>query len=140
MVIPEFSASPWDSARVLPHFNCSDLMVLPIVGGLPHGSSDEPIIEDSLVREPGTVVMTVEDTSDTMEITPLAIDFSLQEEVSENTGAMEEVVITQQQLFDWIMGHLKKIGKVLGASYEGNEEIVIGLLQNIEACRAQKGH
>ena len=38
------------------------------------------------------------------------------------------------------MGHLKKIGKVLGASYEGNEEIVIGLLQTIEACRAQKGH
>ena len=77
VVIPEFSVSPWDSARVLPHFNRSDVMVLPIVGGLPCGSSDEPITEDSLVGEPGTIVMTVEDTSDTLEITHLAIDFSL---------------------------------------------------------------
>ena len=48
VVIPEFSASPWDSARVLPHFNRSDVMVLPIVGGLPCGSSNEPITEDSV--------------------------------------------------------------------------------------------
>ncbi len=37
------------------------------------------------------------------------------------------------------MGQLKKIGKVMGASYEGNEDVVIMLLQNIEAWRIQKG-
>lgn len=37
------------------------------------------------------------------------------------------------------MGQLKKIGKVMGASYEGNEDVVVVLLQNIEARRIQKG-
>jgi hypothetical protein len=38
------------------------------------------------------------------------------------------------------MEHMRKIGKVLGASYEGNEEFVMGLLQNIEARRTPKSH
>uniref|UniRef100_A0A2N9EFE5 Reverse transcriptase domain-containing protein n=1 Tax=Fagus sylvatica TaxID=28930 RepID=A0A2N9EFE5_FAGSY len=113
VVIPDFYASPWDSTRVVPHFNRSEVMVLPIVGGMTYGSSDEATTGDSLAGEPG------------ME--------------SGNMGVMEEEVTTQQQLSDWVMGHLKKVGKALGASYEGNEEIVIGLLQDIEACRIQKG-
>ena len=38
-----------------------------------------------------------------------------------------------EQPSDWVMGQLKKIGKVLGASYDGNEEVVMKMLQNIEA-------
>jgi hypothetical protein len=139
VVIPDFSASPWDSTRVVPHFNLSEMMVLPLEGGMTHGNSDEAILGDSLAGEPGMVVISEEEASDTLEISPLAVDFSLIEKASGNMGVMEEEVTTQQQLSDWVMGHLKKVGKALGASYEGNEEIVIGLLQDIEACRIQKG-
>ena len=69
----------------------------------------------------------------------MAVDFSLIEKATGNMGMLEEEVTTQQQLSDWVMGHLKKVGKALGASYEGNEESVIGLLQDIEARRIQKG-
>jgi hypothetical protein len=34
VVIPEFSASPWDSTRVVPHFNRRELMVWPLEGGM----------------------------------------------------------------------------------------------------------
>lgn len=78
-------------------------------------------------------VMVVEDTPSTLEITPLAIDFSMLEEEFESIGVLENSCTSQQQPSDWVMDHLKKIGKVLGASYEGNEEIVLSLLQNIEA-------
>ena len=139
MVIPDFCASPWDSARVSSNLN-SEVLVMPIAGGLAHGNASEGGRENSLARVPGTIVVFVEDNTDTLEITHLAIDFSMQEEEAGSRGDMEQVAITQQQLSEWIMGHLKKIGKALGASYEGNEEIVIGLLQTIEACRAQKGH
>ena len=104
-----------------------------------YGSSDKATTGDSLAGEPGMVVMLEEDTSDTLEISPLVIDFPLLEKESGNMGVMEEEVTTQQQLSNWVMGHLKKIRKALGASYEGNEEIVIGLLQDIEARRIQKG-
>ena len=40
---------------------------------------------------------------------------------------------------DWVMGQLKKVGKALGASYDGNEEVVMKMLQNIEARKIQKG-
>ena len=45
-----------------------------------------------------------------------------------------------EQPSDWVMGQLKKIGKVLGASYDGNEEVVMKMLQNIEAQKFQKGN
>ena len=38
------------------------------------------------------------------------------------------------------MGQLKKIGKLLGASYDENEEVVMEMLQNIEARKIQKGN
>jgi hypothetical protein len=91
-----------------------------------------------LAGDPGTVVISEEEPSDTLEISPLAVDFSLMEKETGNMGVMEDEVTTQQQLSDWVMGHLKKVGKALGASYEGNEEIVIGLLQDIEARRIPK--
>jgi hypothetical protein len=103
VVIPDFSASPWDSTRVVPHFNHSEVMVLPIVGDMTASSSDEATTGDSLAGEPGMVVMSEEDTSETLEISPLAIDFSLLEKESGNMGVMEEEVTTQQQLFDWVM-------------------------------------
>jgi hypothetical protein len=40
---------------------------------------------------------------------------------------------------DWVMGQLKKVGKALGASYEGNEEVVMQMLQDIEPRKIRKG-
>ncbi|GMY38396.1 hypothetical protein FCV25MIE_33640 [Fagus crenata] len=52
VVIPDFSASPWDSAWVLPHLN-SEVLVMPIVGVLTHGSSSEDVRGNSLARDLG---------------------------------------------------------------------------------------
>uniref|UniRef100_A0A2N9GQX5 HIT domain-containing protein n=1 Tax=Fagus sylvatica TaxID=28930 RepID=A0A2N9GQX5_FAGSY len=108
--IPDFTASPWDSACVMPYYNHRErfgvaLMML-IVGGLSHSSSGEENKGRSAEGDPGMAVMVVEDTSDTLEITPLAVDFSMQEGENESSG---------------------------------NEDVVIMLLQNIEAWRIQKG-
>uniref|UniRef100_A0A2N9I786 Reverse transcriptase domain-containing protein n=1 Tax=Fagus sylvatica TaxID=28930 RepID=A0A2N9I786_FAGSY len=88
----------------------------------------------------GKTMMVLEDSSNTLELTPLAIDFSMQEEESVSSGVLENSSTVPQQPSDWVMEHMKKIGKVLGASYEGNEEFVMGLLQNIEARRTPKSH
>jgi hypothetical protein len=76
MVIPDFCASPWDSARVSSNLN-SEVLVMLIAGGLAHGNAGEEGRENSVVGDPGTVVVSVEDNIDTLEITPLAIDFSM---------------------------------------------------------------
>lgn len=39
---------------------------------------------------------------------------------------------------EWVMGQLKKVGKALGASYDGNEEVVMKMPQSIEARKIQK--
>ena len=65
VVIPDFSASPWDSTRIVPHFNHNEMMVLPVEGGMTHGNSDEAILGDSLVGEPGMVIITEEEQADT---------------------------------------------------------------------------
>ncbi len=55
------------------------------------------------------------------------------EKVSINTPRSVSLENDQQQPSKWVMGQLKKIGKLLGASYDGNEEVVMEMLQNIEA-------
>ncbi len=92
--IPDFTASPWDSACVMPYYNHRErfgvaLMML-IVGGLSHSSSGEENKGRSAEGDPGMAVMVVEDTSDTLEITPLAVDFSMQEGENESSGMLEK--------------------------------------------------
>ena len=109
-------------------------------GGLTHRCSGEGDKGSSEEGSSGKTMMVLEDTSNTLEITPLAIDFSMQEEEFASSGVLENSSTVPQQPSDWVMEHMKKIGKVLGASYEGNEEFVMGLLQNIEARRTPKSH
>jgi hypothetical protein len=140
IAIPEFSASPWDSTQLRPCCNENEVMVVPIAGVLTHGSSGEGVKGSSEEGSSGKTMMVLEDSSNTLELTPLAIDFSMQEEESVSSGVLENSSTVPQQPSDWVMEHMKKIGKVLGASYEGNEEFVMGLLQNIEARRTPKSH
>jgi hypothetical protein len=84
-------------------------------------------------------VMVVEDCSDTLVLEPLVVDFSMAEQVSFDTPRLVNSKTGSDHPSDWVMGQLKKVGKALGASYEGNEEVVMQMLQNIEARKIRKG-
>lgn len=96
MEIPDFTASPWDSAHVVPYYNRCErfgaALKMLIVGGLSHSSSGEENKGRSAEGDPGMAVMVVEDTSDTLEITPLVVDFSMQEGENESNGMLEKSV------------------------------------------------
>jgi hypothetical protein len=72
-----------------------------------------------------------------LEIEPLAI--SKPETISmEEGGVKEKEDIGQEEIpSEWVVGRSKRIGKLLGASYVGNEERVTRLLMEIDAQRAQ---
>jgi hypothetical protein len=84
-------------------------------------------------------VMVVDDGSSALVIEPLAVDWSLADQVTSNTPRLVNSKNDPDQPSDWVMGQLKKVGKALGASYEGNEKVVLKMLQNIEARKIQKG-
>ena len=86
-----------------------------------------------------TSVMVVEDCSDALVLEPLAVDFSMAEQVSFDTPRLVNLKTGPDHPSDWVMGQLKKVGKALGASYEGNEEVVMQMLQDIEAQKIRKG-
>jgi ribosomal protein S19E (S16A) len=84
-------------------------------------------------------VVVVDDESGALMIEPVAVDWSMAVQVSLDTPLLVNSRNDTDQPSDWVMGQLKKVGKALGASYEGNEEVVMKMLQNIEARKILKG-
>jgi hypothetical protein len=73
-----------------------------------------------------------------LEIEPLAT--SKPEIISIGAGCVKEKEDSAQADIpsDWVLGRSKRIGKLLGASYEGYEERVTHLLMEIDARRTQR--
>uniref|UniRef100_A0A2N9J6S4 Reverse transcriptase domain-containing protein n=1 Tax=Fagus sylvatica TaxID=28930 RepID=A0A2N9J6S4_FAGSY len=83
-------------------------------------------------------VIPMDDCSGALVIEPLAVDCSMAEQVSVNILCLVNSKNDPVQPSEWVMGQLKKVGKALGASYDGNEEVVMKMLQSIEARKIQK--
>jgi hypothetical protein len=88
--------------------------------------------EDPEMVGVGNELMCWADDNDTLDVEPLAI--SEPEEKGLNVVQAPEVVVSPS---DWVLGKSKRIGKVLGASYNGNEERINRLLMEIDGNRAQ---
>uniref|UniRef100_A0A2N9E3N6 Endonuclease/exonuclease/phosphatase domain-containing protein n=1 Tax=Fagus sylvatica TaxID=28930 RepID=A0A2N9E3N6_FAGSY len=107
-----------------------------------------PIDEEQVVEEDLGVlhgenqewsVMIVDDCFGALVIEPLAVDCSMAEQVSVNILCLVNSKNDPVQPSEWVMGQLKKVGKALGASYDGNEEVVMKMLQSIEARKDTEG-
>ena len=92
--------------------------------------------EDSEVEGTGTAMVCWEDDTGILEVEPLAMSKPVETGVSEGTSVIQEhgVVVPPS---DWVLGKSKRIGKVLGASYNGNEERINRLLMEIDGRRPQ---
>jgi hypothetical protein len=73
--------------------------------------------------------------SDTLVVQPL----SMLGPLLADTSSVEKPSIEfyQNPPSDWVLDHMKAIGSLVGASYEGYEDEVIALLQKIESGRPQ---
>jgi hypothetical protein len=91
--------------------------------------------EDPEVVGVGSELMCWADDNDTLDVEPLAI--SEPEEKGLCAVQAPEVVVSPS---DWVLGKSKRIGKVLGASYNGNEERINRLLMEIDGNRPQLSH
>jgi hypothetical protein len=83
--------------------------------------------EDPEVVGVGSELMCWADDNDTLDVEPLAI--SEPEEKGLSAVHAPEVVVSP---LDWVLGKSKCIDKVLGASYNGNEERINRLLMEID--------
>ena len=92
--------------------------------------------EDSEVEGTGTAMVCWEDDTGILEVEPLAMSKPVETGVSEGTSVIQEHgdVVPPS---DWVLGKSKRIGKVLGASYHGNEERINRLLMEIDGRRPQ---
>ena len=86
--------------------------------------------EDPEVVGVGSELMCWADDNDTLDVEPLAIS-ELGEKGLSVVHAPEVVVSPS----DWVLGQSKRIDKVLGASYNGNEERINRLLMEIDRSR-----
>uniref|UniRef100_A0A2N9IF49 CCHC-type domain-containing protein n=1 Tax=Fagus sylvatica TaxID=28930 RepID=A0A2N9IF49_FAGSY len=117
-----------DDLSSLGDFECSD-----------EEEEDEDSIslvwEDPEGVEVGSELMCWADDNDTLDVEPLAIS----EPGEKGLCAVQapEVVVSPS---DWVLGKSKRIGKVLGASYNGNEERINRLLMEIDGNRPQLSH
>ena len=99
--------------------------------------------EDPKVDGIGGELVCWGDEIETLEVEPLAISKPLEEGLCEEdtaTPAPGYVVSPLRVVvnpLDWVRGKSKQIGKVLGASYNGNEERVTRLLMEIDGRRPQ---
>jgi hypothetical protein len=93
--------------------------------------------EDSEVVGDGCELVCWGDEVVPLEIEPLAIS-KLETISMEAGGVKEKEDIGQEDIpSEWVVGRSKRIGKLLGASYVGNEERVTRLLMEIDARRVQ---
>ncbi|GMY23887.1 hypothetical protein FCV25MIE_19128 [Fagus crenata] len=74
--------------------------------------------------------------SDALVVQPLSM---LGPPLADRTSSVEKPSIEfyQNPPSDWVLDHMKAIGSLVGASYEGYEDEVIALLQKIESGRPQ---
>uniref|UniRef100_A0A2N9HJW1 Reverse transcriptase domain-containing protein n=1 Tax=Fagus sylvatica TaxID=28930 RepID=A0A2N9HJW1_FAGSY len=96
------------------------------------GDSISMVWEDPEVVGVGRELMCWADDTDTLDVEPLAI--SEPEEKGLCVVQAPEAVVSPS---GWVLGKSKRIGKVLGASYNGNEERINRLLMEIDGNRAQ---
>uniref|UniRef100_A0A2N9GD12 Reverse transcriptase zinc-binding domain-containing protein n=1 Tax=Fagus sylvatica TaxID=28930 RepID=A0A2N9GD12_FAGSY len=88
--------------------------------------------EDPEVVGVGSELMCWADDNDTLDVEPLAIS----EPGEKGLSAVHAPEIVVSPL-DSVLGKSKRIGKVLGASYNGNEERINRLLMEIDGSRPQ---
>ena len=120
------------------------------------GAEDESEDDISLVWEDrevdgvGSELVCWGDEAETLDVEPLAISKPVENELQEvvtHTQELEVVVSpsgvedsspgVEVSPSDWVLGKSKRIGKVLGASYHGNEERINRLLMEIDGRRPQ---
>jgi hypothetical protein len=94
------------------------------------------IWEDSEVDGAENAVVCWDDDTGTLDVEPLAMSKPVETGLSEGTSVIQDHggVVTPS---DWVLGKSKRIGKVLGASYHGNEEQINRLLMEIDGRRPQ---
>ena len=139
MEIMGLAHSSWDFVRSVPSEGLRRWSsrrfefrsILPTLG--------EEDLGDSLGVNHDRSVMVVDDSLGALVIEPLAVDFSMVEQVSFDTPRLVNSKNDPIQHSDWVMGQLKKIGKALSALYDGNEEVVMTMLKHIEARKTQEG-
>lgn len=106
--------------------------------------------EDPKVDGVGSELVCWGDEVGTLDVEPLAIskpmEIESRDEVisSHDPGVLispSEVEVTPSEMevspSDWVLGQSKRIGKVLSATYKGNEERITRLLMEIEGRRPQ---
>uniref|UniRef100_A0A2N9GXK7 Reverse transcriptase domain-containing protein n=1 Tax=Fagus sylvatica TaxID=28930 RepID=A0A2N9GXK7_FAGSY len=96
------------------------------------GDSISMVWEDPEVVGVGRELMCWADDTDTLDVEPLAI--SEPEEKGLCVVQAPEAMVSPS---GWVLDKSKRIGKVLGASYNGNEERINRLLMEIDGNRAQ---
>jgi hypothetical protein len=120
------------------------------------GAEDESEDDVSLVWEDrevdgvGSELVCWGDEAETLDVEPLAISKPVENELQEVVTHTQEpeVVVSPSGVedsspgvevspSDWVLGKSKRIGKVLGASYHGNEERINRLLMEIDGRRPQ---
>ena len=104
-----------------------------------NSEDDIPLVwEDSEAVGEGSELVCWGDEVVPLEIEPLAT--SKPEIISMEARCVKEKEDSAQADIpsDWVLGRLKRIGKLLGASYEGYEERVTHLLMEIDARRTQR--
>uniref|UniRef100_A0A2N9II99 Uncharacterized protein n=1 Tax=Fagus sylvatica TaxID=28930 RepID=A0A2N9II99_FAGSY len=106
--------------------------------------------EDREVDGVGSELVCWGDEAETLDVEPLAISKPVENELQEVVTHTQEpeVVVSPSGVedsspgvevspSDWVLGKSKRIGKVLGASYHGNEERINRLLMEIDGRRPQ---
>jgi hypothetical protein len=106
--------------------------------------------EDREVDGVGSELVCWGDEAKTLDVEPLAISKPVENELQEVVTHTQEpeVVVSPSGVedsslgvevspSDWVLGKSKRIGKVLGASYHGNEERINRLLMEIDGRRPQ---
>jgi hypothetical protein len=120
------------------------------------GEEDEAEDDVSLVWEDpevgglGSELVCWGDEAETLDVEPLAISKPVEIELSAVVPNIQDpgMVVTPSEVevsppgvevspSDWVLGKSKRIGKVLGASYHGNEERINRLLMEIDGRRPQ---
>ncbi len=96
----------------------------------------EGVFDGSSTELEGLEVVSLPD-SDTLVIQPLAMISPLLADANTSSAEKPGIEFYQNPPSDWVMGHMKAFGSLVGASYEGYEDEVIALLQKIESRRPQ---
>ena len=96
----------------------------------------EEVFDGSSTKLVGLEVVSLSD-SDTLVIQPLSMISPLLANFTTTSEGKPSIKFYQNPPLDWVLGHMKAFGSLVGASYEGYEDEVIALIQKIESRRPQ---